>query len=83
MMTEFDVVLWCDRNTPALAVNEALHATIWLDHADPNYGGKPKYQSLVRKFGNYYSTADTFAAACANVNRTAAQLGLIESDVVR
>jgi len=61
------VKIWRDGGTPLLAIRED-RTTIWLDHADPNYGGDLRFQ-MWHSHTRAYSTHSTFAAAEANVQR--------------
>jgi hypothetical protein len=66
-MTPKDVVLWGDSRTPSLAIANEGREVIWLDHADPNYGGKPMYQCRYAAKGKpaTYAAFSSFEAAVA------------------
>ena len=59
-MTALDVILWQDRQTPALAT-DATGGICYLDNLHPNYG-KPMY---VCKSGRSNASFATFESACA------------------
>ncbi len=58
--------VWRDGG-PMLAVRED-GTTIWLDHADPDYGGTKRFK-MWHVPTRAYSTHGTFAGAEANVKR--------------